>query len=325
MEDKYNLKRFVDAQQHVYPIALKELRDGRKRSHWIWYIFPQLKSLGYSYNAKYYGISGLEEAIAYLNHPVLGARLREVSETMLNLDADDAVAVLGGIDAIKLRSSMTLFDFASPNDVFARVLQKYFNGQRDNKSMSVLAPEPESDNPTLKVQPTATDHVRTVADEYEPGGRFHGRINDGVDQVAGACQRTTPAGDVGNIGYSKRRSRNRGKAVIAIIMVILFIAALSTPSRTEGKARVKQYLTERIKDFADRGISKEGQSDDLSDGIEKFFVNAFTPLLIEGMVDVEYTDCIFFATFKASIKQNGEKSKLVSGMILFGKIIPLSN
>lgn len=137
--DIYNIERFVKAQEGVYPIALRELQKGRKRSHWIWYIFPQLKHLGYSYNAKFYGISGIEEATAYLEQPILGQRMREVSEAILMLPGNDAVAVFGGIDAMKLHSSMTLFDLVSPDDVFARVLDKYFDGRRDSLTNSILA------------------------------------------------------------------------------------------------------------------------------------------------------------------------------------------
>lgn len=108
--DPYNLHRFIEAQEGVYPQALEELQDGRKRSHWMWYIFPQLAGLGRSYNSNYYGISGLKEAKSYLEHPVLGPRLREVSETILSLPTDNAAEVFGGIDSMKLRSSMTLFD-----------------------------------------------------------------------------------------------------------------------------------------------------------------------------------------------------------------------
>ncbi len=136
--DKYNLFRFLNAQEGSYQEALKELQEGRKRSHWMWYIFPQLKHLGHSYNAKFYGISGIEEVAAYLQHPVLGQRLREVSETIMNLPNNDAEAIFGGIDTIKLRSSMTLFDVVSPDDVFAHVLDKYFNGYRDNKTITLI-------------------------------------------------------------------------------------------------------------------------------------------------------------------------------------------
>lgn len=137
-QDNHNLNRFVEAQEYSYPIALGELREGRKRSHWMWYIFPQLKHLGHSYNSQFYGISGIEEATAYLQHPVLGLRLREVSETILNLPSADPREVFGGIDALKLRSSMTLFDRVSPDDIFSRVLDKYFSSRRDPRTLKIL-------------------------------------------------------------------------------------------------------------------------------------------------------------------------------------------
>ena len=136
--DNYNLNRFVDAQEGNYPIALKELQEGLKRSHWMWYIFPQLKHLGHSYCSKFYGLSGTDEALAYIENPILGQRLREVSSAILNLATDNAVEVFGVIDGMKLRSSMTLFDFVSPNDIFARVLDKYFKGRRDNRTISII-------------------------------------------------------------------------------------------------------------------------------------------------------------------------------------------
>lgn len=115
---KYNLDRFLQAQEHAYPYALEELKEGRKRSHWIWYVFPQMKGLGRSYNSEFYGISGLEEAKAHLAHTVLGQRLRKVCEVILSLSPNDAREVFGGIDSRKLRSSMTLFDLVSSDDVF---------------------------------------------------------------------------------------------------------------------------------------------------------------------------------------------------------------
>ncbi len=137
-EDRYNLSRFIDAQNNVYPIALRELREGRKYSHWMWYIFPQLKYLGHSYNARFYGLSGIDEASEYLANPILEQRLREVSDIIFNLPINDAYEVFGGIDGMKLRSSMTLFDIVSPNDIFARVLDKYFNGQRDILTLKII-------------------------------------------------------------------------------------------------------------------------------------------------------------------------------------------
>lgn len=139
-KDKYNLIRFIEAQNGVYPIALRELQEGRKRSHWMWYIFPQLKHLGHSYNSKFYGLSGKDEATAYLAEPVLNQRLREVSDVIFNLPTNDACEVFGGIDGMKLRSSMTLFDIVSPNDIFARILDKYFNVQRDNRTLTIIQP-----------------------------------------------------------------------------------------------------------------------------------------------------------------------------------------
>ena len=138
MDDAYRLRRFVEAQERMYGYALAELQEGRKRLHWMWFIFPQLEHLGHSHNAKFFGISGAGEAAAYLAHPVLGARLREVSETLLGLATDDAEGIFGDIDARKLRSSMTLFDAVAPGDVFARVLDKYFGGERDGRTLGIL-------------------------------------------------------------------------------------------------------------------------------------------------------------------------------------------
>lgn len=138
IQDSHNLDRFVEAQEYSYPIALGELREGRKRSHWMWYIFPQLKHLGHSCNSQFYGISGIEEATDYLQHPVLGPRLREVSESILNLPSTDPREVFGGIDALKLRSSMTLFDRVSPDDIISRVLDKYFSSRRDPRTLKIL-------------------------------------------------------------------------------------------------------------------------------------------------------------------------------------------
>lgn len=134
----HNLDRFLLSQDRIYQVALKELKGGRKRSHWMWYVFPQLKHLGHSYNAKYYGISGIEEASAFLQHPILGQRLRKVSETILHHPENDAEVIFGFVDAMKLRSSMTLFDAVSPNDIFTQAIDKYFNGQSDNRTISIL-------------------------------------------------------------------------------------------------------------------------------------------------------------------------------------------
>lgn len=125
---QYDLNRFLSAQEMAYDIALAEITEGRKRGHWIWYIFPQQKGLGHSYNSAYYGLDGIDEAKAYLSHPVLGARLREICEALLEhqgkRDIDDIMG--SGIDVLKLQTSMNLFNHVSPDDVFEKVLDAFF-------------------------------------------------------------------------------------------------------------------------------------------------------------------------------------------------------
>lgn len=136
--DHYNLQRFLDAQQGVYEQALTEVKKGRKSSHWIWYIFPQLKGLGMSYNAQYYGIRDKEEAEAYLAHPVLGERLREITWTFLQLENTTAQEVFGSLDAMKLLSCMTLFNKVASDDLFQRVIVQYYQEMSDTTTMKML-------------------------------------------------------------------------------------------------------------------------------------------------------------------------------------------
>jgi uncharacterized protein (DUF1810 family) len=132
VSDAFDLQRFVTAQDGIYDRALAELRRGRKQSHWMWFVFPQIAGLGRSPTAQHYAISGLDEARAYLRHPTLGPRLRESARALTELDSDDADAVLGPVDAVKLRSSMTLFARADPEEpVFRQVLDRYFGGEPD--------------------------------------------------------------------------------------------------------------------------------------------------------------------------------------------------
>ena len=143
MEDKFNLERFVEAQDTEplgdYQQALAEMRAGEKRGHWIWYIFPQMRGLGRSPNSDFFGISGLEEAKAYLAHEVLGPRLREITEAVLENEGEPVDVLMGWeVDAMKLQSSMTLFDAASPNDIFGDVLDTFFDGQRCRKTLSMI-------------------------------------------------------------------------------------------------------------------------------------------------------------------------------------------
>src|SRR5690606_8870323 len=115
--DEFNLARFMEAQEISYAAAIAELRSGRKKTHWIWFVFPQLKGLGSSYNSEHYGLSGLAEARAYLAHPGLGPRLREATATMLAHQSKGASAVLGALDALKFRSCLTLFSLADPQSM----------------------------------------------------------------------------------------------------------------------------------------------------------------------------------------------------------------
>ena len=139
MTDTFDLSRFVDAQATAYSTALAELRAGHKRTHWIWFVFPQLKGLGRSTTADHYGLSGLEEARAYLAHPLLGERLREVTTAMLVHESQSASVVLGELDAMKFRSCMTLFSRVEPSEsLFGAALERFFNGEADARTLELL-------------------------------------------------------------------------------------------------------------------------------------------------------------------------------------------
>ena len=131
----YDLNRFVEAQEKTYDIALSEIKRGCKQSHWMWFIFPQHKDLGYSSKAKFYGISDLKEAEQYLRHPILGERLKEISNELLKHKGKSAIDILGEVDALKLKSSMTLFDMVEPNSVFNDVLNAFYKGKRDKATI----------------------------------------------------------------------------------------------------------------------------------------------------------------------------------------------
>ena len=135
-----DLSRFVEAQEGIYPIALAELRAGRKSSHWMWFIFPQIAGLGMSATSRFFAIRSADEARAYLAHPLLGARLRECTLALLGHRSESAQAILGPIDAVKLRSSMTLFDHVGEEgDPFGSCLLAFFAGRRDEATLRLLA------------------------------------------------------------------------------------------------------------------------------------------------------------------------------------------
>ena len=136
--DTNSLDRFIEAQERMYAIALEEIKNGEKRSHWMWYIFPQIRGLGMSSMAHIYGISGLDETKAYLAHPTLSVRLLEISEALLRHKKKKPEDIFGYTDAMKLRSSMTLFALVSEDDsVFHKVLQAFYNGEMDDLTIKL--------------------------------------------------------------------------------------------------------------------------------------------------------------------------------------------
>jgi uncharacterized protein (DUF1810 family) len=141
MPNETTLQRFLDAQEATFSVALAEIQQGRKQSHWMWYIFPQLRGLGVSSTAQHYGIQNRQEAQAYAQHPVLGPRLVRISEAMLALAGHNATHILGSPDDMKLKSSMTLFA-ALPNahPVFQQVLDKFYQGRQDERTQRLLGP-----------------------------------------------------------------------------------------------------------------------------------------------------------------------------------------
>ena len=139
MADPFDLVRFVRAQESMYPQVIAELRDGRKQSHWIWFIFPQMKGLGRSSYSEFYGIRSIEEARAYLQHPLLGPRLEECTVLVLAVRGTPIDLILGPPDDLKFRSSMTLFAQATPeNSLFQQALDKYFSGRPDQLTLELL-------------------------------------------------------------------------------------------------------------------------------------------------------------------------------------------
>ena len=139
-DDPYDLNRFLSAQTHAYEQALSEIKAGHKRSHWMWFIFPQFDGLAFSSMSKLYSIKSLDEARAYLAHPILGPRLLQCAEAVVGVKGHSAAEIFGSPDDLKLRSCATLFAFASPpGSVFERLLSKYYGGERDDKTLRLVA------------------------------------------------------------------------------------------------------------------------------------------------------------------------------------------
>ena len=141
VDDPFRLGRFVEAQESIYSVSLAELRAGRKRSHWMWFVFPQLAGLGISQTALFYGLAGLPEAKAYLDQPVLGRRLREATEAVLSTEGRTLHAIFGSPDDLKFCSSMTLFELATKGSeqIFSVALDRFCDGERDERTLALLA------------------------------------------------------------------------------------------------------------------------------------------------------------------------------------------
>lgn len=133
------MERFIEAQERHYQLALTEVQAGKKQSHWIWYIFPQMRGLGRSYFAHMYGIRDREEAEEYLNHEVLGKRLREITAALLGHEERTTEEIFGDLDAMKVRSCMTLFDIISPEDIFSEVLRRFYSNTRCEITIAMLS------------------------------------------------------------------------------------------------------------------------------------------------------------------------------------------
>jgi len=140
MADTYDLSRYIKAQAQDFDVALKEIKEGYKRSHWMWYVFPQIIGLGQSRTSIFYSLKNLDEAKAYMADEILGAHMLQVCEALLELETNDANYIFGSPDDMKLQSSMTLFNQACPEvDVFKRVLDKYFEGQEDRRTIEIIS------------------------------------------------------------------------------------------------------------------------------------------------------------------------------------------
>ncbi len=168
------LERFVKAQEHDYGRALQEIKNGRKESHWMWYIFPQLQGLGHSPTAQYYAIKDREEAERYIKHPLLGSRLLEISAELLKLKTDDAARVLGWPDDMKLKSCMTLFDAVASVPIFGQVLDKFFGGERDAYTLDFFQKEKIKQDSEMRYSSPRSYEIKEKAEVIrEQLARYH--------------------------------------------------------------------------------------------------------------------------------------------------------
>ena len=142
MTNDYVLERFIEAQEKDYPVALAEVKNGKKTSHWMWYIFPQIHGLGFSETSRFYAIKNINEAEEFLKHPVLGSRLIHICNELLKLNTNNANKIFGSPDDVKLHSSVTLFSLLpNTSSVFQKLLDKFFNGKKDAKTLRIIEEE----------------------------------------------------------------------------------------------------------------------------------------------------------------------------------------
>ncbi|MQN00725.1 MAG: DUF1810 domain-containing protein [Lachnospiraceae bacterium] len=172
------LQRFKDAQKDDFETALSEIKAGKKRSHWMWYIFPQIHGLGMTGISRFYSIQSIKEAVDFMKDPVLGERLIEISSALLDLETDDPYEVFGSPDYLKLLSCMTLFEKAAPDEeVFARVIDKFYGGRRDQKTLEILKNEAPAEIADRKIYNTDIGPVcmsKTEHEAYEEEKALHG-------------------------------------------------------------------------------------------------------------------------------------------------------
>ena len=138
MVSSNNVSRFIEAQENTYSDALSEIRNGRKRTHWMWFIFPQIKGLGNTQMSVKYSINDINEAVFYINHPILGNRLKEITGELLKIKDKSALDIFGSPDDKKLKSCMTLFSIVSQDSIFRQVLSQFFNSEKDGKTLDII-------------------------------------------------------------------------------------------------------------------------------------------------------------------------------------------
>jgi len=255
MAELFDLNRFLRAQDFAYRTALEEIKDGYKCTHWIWYIFPQIDGLGHSPNARYYGIKSLMEAKAYYENDTLRNRLEEITRALLDHTGEDAEDILGGIDAKKVRSCMTLFDIISPEDIFEEVLNEFYGGTRCQRTLSLVSEERRlyHENPFTKYGLRVQDKGFWELGSYE--SNTYGtseKLGTILDMVS---RGETILGLVSNYLYNRDLTPYRVSGVESMLWhyVVTFLNVVS--EEAEGQSE-KQYAMELLDAFDANHLEK---------------------------------------------------------------------